>query len=309
MTFKLPIDPTTIISNGALAAAAPGRPDVYTGTLNLASVRILPSANLATGGAFQTSSDKLVTEVNAYTADNKTYVFAPVKYLGSATDNVSYTVALGPSIMLADGKTPAFSGDFSMGYHWEFATGTLIDTTPPYVISIVPSNGMTVARNAVIEVTFSEGVDPTSATGVYTAATPLFSNVTVNTPSARVEGTWEPSNQYRTIGFRTNVVGGTNSCGDTVYVLPGGTTITVNALTATVGDAPPQAKFYPPDGITDLAGNAMDGNNNGKTEGQPTDNVTWSFTTTNALDLTPPTMVSTVRRPRPGASTSGSRSP
>ncbi len=299
VTFKLPIDPATVIANGSMVAV-PGRPSVYTGKINLASVRILASADVAAGGAFQTSADKLVGDVNAYSADNKTFVFAPVKYLGSPTDNVSYTVALGPTIMLADGK-PAFSGNFAMGYKWEFATGTVVDTTPPHVVSIVPSRDVTVARNAVIEITFSEGVDPTSATGVYTKSTPDFSNVTVNASTdGRVDGTWEPSNQYRTIGFRTNVVGGTNSCGDTVYVLPGGQVLTVNALTATVGSAPPQAQYYPPDGIVDLAGNALDGDNNGTADGQPKDNVTWSFSTTNALDLTPPTVVSTDPSPESG---------
>lgn len=287
VTFKLPIDPATVIANGVLQSPGNGRPSVYTGTLNLASVRILRTSDLASGGAFETSSDKLLTEVNVFTADNKTFVFAPVKYLGSPNENVSYTTALGPAIRLADGTTPAFTGNFSMGYHWEFETGTFVDLTPPRVVSVVPSPGSTVARNAVIEITFNEGVDPTSATGVYTAADRAFSNVTV-TGASRVEGTWEPSNQYKTIGFKTTVLGGTNSCGDAIYVLPGGVTITVNGLAATVGDAPPQSRFYPPDGIVDLAGNSLDGNGNGTADGQGPDNVSWQFTTTNALDLTPP---------------------
>ena len=290
VTFKLPMDPTTIIANGAMKDRGDGKESIYTGTLNLANVRLVRTADLASGDAFATSSDKLVTEVNAYSVDNKTFVFAPVKYLGDPNDNVSYTVALGPGIMLADGKTPAFTGNFSMGYHWEFETNTTVDLTPPQVVSVMPSPGSTVARNAVIEITFNEGVDPTSATGPYTKADPQFSNVTVTGNAARVEGTWEPSNQYKTIGFRTNVLGGTNSCGDAIYVLPGGITITVDALAATVGDAPPQSKFYPPDGIVDLAGNSLDGNSDGKAEGQPADSVTWQFTTTNALDLTPPKM-------------------
>lgn len=298
VTFKLALDPATVIANGSLVNPGSGRPSVYTGTIDLANARIVASSDIATGGVFQTSADKLVAAA-AYTVDNKTFVFAPVKYLGSPSQNVSYTVGLGSGIKLADGSA-AFTGNFSSGYHWEFETGTTIDTTPPQVISVVPSPGMTVARNAMIEITFNEAVDPTSATGVYTAANPSFSNVTVTGSAGRVEGGWEPSNQYRTIGFRSNVKGGTNSCGDDVYVLPGGTQIDVTALAATVGDAPPAAKFYPPDGITDLASNALDGNGNGTAEGPPKDTVEWKFSTTNALDLTPPRIDSTDPSPESG---------
>ena len=290
VTFKLPMDPATLVTNGSIPPPAPGRPSVYTGTLNLANVRLLRTADLASGGAFATSSDKLVTEVNVYTVDNKTFVFAPVKYLGDPNANVSYTVALGPGIMLADGTTPAFTGNFSMGYHWEFETNTTIDLTPPKVVHVTPDPNKTYAMNTVIEITFNEGVDPISATGPYTAANPQFSNITVMANGTRVEGTWEPSNQYKTIGFRSNKLGGTNACGDNIYVLPGGATITVKGLAATLGDAPPQAKFYPPDGIVDLASNSLDGNGNDKAEGPDIDNVTWSFNTSNVLDLTSPTL-------------------
>lgn len=300
VTFKRAIAPETIIANGSLQNPGGGRPAVYTGTLNLANVRIAETANLAAGGIFATSSEKLVTEVNAYSADNTTFVFAPARYLGSPDANTSYTVGLGSGIMLADGTSPAFTGNFSSGYGWEFETGTFVDLTPPHVVSVMPSPLSTVARNIVIEITFSEGVDPTGATGVYTATNRNFSNVTVGDGTDRVEGTWLPSNQYRTIGFRTTVLGGTNSCGDAVYVLPGGATIVVNALAATVGDQRPQASFYPPDGITDLAGNSLDGNEDGTAVGQPADNVRWTFTTTQQLDLTPPRVDSTEPGPESG---------
>jgi len=287
VTFKQAIDPSTIIAGGALKDRGDGKESIYTGTINLANARLVPTADLATGGAFATSSDKLVA-ASAYTVDDKTFVFSPDKYLGIPNTNVSYTAALGAGIMLADGHTPAFTGDFSMGYHWEFETNGTVDLTPPQVVSISPSPSVyPYAKNTMISITFNEAVDPTSATGPYTKDDPQFSNVTVSA-AARVEGTWAPSNQFKTISFRTNVKGGTNACGDDIYILPGGATITVNALAATVGAAPPQSKFYPPDGITDMAGNSLDGNNNGSAEGQPADNVTWKFSTTDALDLTPP---------------------
>lgn len=302
VTFKLPMDPSTLVANGSIPTPAPGRPSVYTGTLNLANVRLLRTADLASGGAFETSSDKLVTDVNVYTVDNKTFVFAPVKYLGDPNANVSYTVALGPGIKLADGNTPAFTGNFSMGYHWEFETNTTIDLTPPKVVHVTPwPAGSTFAMNIGIEITFNEGVDPIGATGAYTAANPGFSNVSVTANGTRVEGTWEPSNQYKTISFRSNKLGGTNACGDNIYVLPGGATIAVKGLAATLGDAPPQARYYPPDGIVDLAGNSLDGNGNDKAEGPDVDNVAWSFNTSNVLDLTSPTLDLVT----PGAETGG----
>jgi len=51
---------------------------------------------------------------------------------------------------------------------------------------------------------------------------------------------------------------------------------------------PPQSKYYPADGIVDLAGNSLDGNSNGTADGPGPDDVTWKFTTKNVLDLTPP---------------------
>ncbi len=300
VTFKLPIDPATVIENGQIKQQG-GKGSVLEGKLNMANARIVSSANLAPGGAFQTASDKLVNDVNAYTVDNKTFVFAPTQLLGSPTDKVSYTAALGIGIKLATG-VPAFSGAYAgKGYHWEFETGTMVDTTPPKVVSVVPSPESTVARNSMIEITFDEAVDPTSASG----KVPPFANVSVAaSKGGTVDGTWEPANQYRTIGFRSNVKGGTNSCGDDIYVLPGGATISVKALAASVGAEAPQAAFYPPDGIADVSGNSLDANGNGKAEGPGApperDNFEWSFATTNVMDLTPPAIVSTDPGPETG---------
>lgn len=287
VTFKVPMNPETLIINGSSVVS--GANTVYQGDVNPQNVRLVLTSALAGSDAFATSSDKL-TAMRAYTVDNSTYVFAPVQYLGSPSTNMSYTMALGTGILLADGKTPAFTGNFSNGYHWEFGTGTTVDVTPPKVISIMPSPGSTVARNALIEVTFNEAVDPTSATGKI----PGFTNVTVMAGGSAVAGVWEPSNQYRTIGYHTDIKGGTNSCGDDVYVLPGGAKIDVTVKAATVGSGQsgepeaPLARYYPPDGVTDIVGNSLDGNGNGVAVGPPVDSVAWSFDTTNALELTPP---------------------
>jgi hypothetical protein len=281
ITFKTAVDASTIISNGTTDSRG-----VLIGQLNAANVRLLMTKDVS-GGAFQTSSERLVTDVRASTADQRTFVLTPAQYLGSPNEKVSYTAALGAGIRLASGGA-AFSGAMASGYHWEFETNTTVDLTPPYVVSVVPSAGSTVPRNAVIEITFNEAVDPTSATGLI----PPFINVAPRAAAGPVNGSWEPANQYKTIGFRTNVKGGTNSCGDDVYVLPGGTTITVSAFAATVGSAPPAAAFFPADGVTDIAGNSLDANRNGRADGPGAapdrDNFVWSFSTTEAMDLTPP---------------------
>ncbi len=299
VTFKLPVDPATIIAEGALEEQGGGRPNIYRGRINLDNARLVASADLAAGGAFQTSSQKLVSDIAAYTADNRTFVFAPSSYLGSPSSDVSYTMSFGAGVKLADGRS-AFVGNYSSGYHWEFATGTSVDTTPPRITSIVPSPLSLVARNAVIEITFNEAVDPTSATGPYTAQNQSFSNVTVKAGNARVEGTWEPANQYKTIGFRTTERAGSNSCGDPVYVLPGGAEIAVQALAATVGESAPAASFYPPDGVTDLASNSLDGDGDGQAEGPGIDSASWTFSTSAVLDLTPPRVDSTEPSPESG---------
>lgn len=299
VTFKLPIDPATIIADGSLQAGAGGVQNVYTGVINQSNARLIASSDLPSGGAFQASSDKLVADIAAYTVDNRTFVFAPAKYLGSPSSDVSYTMAFGSGVRLSDGNA-AFFGNYAPGYRWEFATGTTADTTPPKVVSVMPSPDSAVARNALIEITFDEAVDPTSATGVYAGDSLSFSNVKAEAGGSRIQGTWEPANQYRTIGFRSTVKAGSNSCGDPVYVLPGGVQITVTALAATVGDAPPGAKFYPPDGVTDLSSNSLDGNGDGKAEGPAGDTLSWKFSTSNILDLTPPRVDSTDPAPESG---------
>jgi hypothetical protein len=298
VTFKLPIDPTTLISDGSMRTSG-NNSNIYTGMMNQANARLIASADLPSGGIFQASSDKLVADIAAYTVDNRTFVFAPARFLGSPSSDVSYTMAFGSGVKLGDGG-PAFYGNYASGYRWEFATGTNVDATPPKVVSVMPSPGSAVARNALIEITFDEAVDPTSATGVFSEESMSFSNVAVHADGVRVNGTWEPANQYRTIGFRSMVRAGNNSCGDPVFVLPGGASITVSALAATVGDAPPAASFYPPDGVTDLASNSLDGNGDGKAEGPAADTLRWSFNTSNILDLTPPRVDSTDPSPESG---------
>jgi Type IV secretion system pilin/Bacterial Ig-like domain len=274
------------------------------GKINAANIKIIKTADIASGGVAQTDASKFLTDVSGNTNDDKTYVFIPSQYLGSPTDKISYTVFFtggSNGIKRADG-TAGFDGSWSQGYHWEFETSTTIDITPPQVVSYFPQdmkvNPHPADRNTLIQINFNEAVDPVGAAG----DVPPLSNIKIVDQNGKpVEGNWEIGNEYRTIEFRSNVLGGQNSCGNDIYVLPANSTLTVTALAATISTdplvtalAPAHANLpYPYDGITDVCANSLDGNRNGKGEGPPTDNVTWSFTTSDKIDITPPTITST----------------
>lgn len=244
-----------------------------------------------------------------FTDDHKTFVIKPVDYLGSATQNTDYTVELlsGTSGILLDDGTPAFSGAFSSGYKWNFQVSTVVDTTPPKITSVIPTIGGTYAPNIVVQINFSEPVDPTSASGMVHAGGSGFQNIAIgSTPTAGgaqtfPSGEYRISNEYRTVEFTTDLACGTNSCGRTVYCLPTDANIDVTAKSPTLSDTPPQAflSSFGYDGITDMVGNALDGNGDGIAQGSPVDavpgddNYNWSFGTAGAPNLSAPRITQT----------------
>jgi hypothetical protein len=224
--------------------------------------------------------------------DDKTFVFmqknCPTDCLGSPSENVFYTVALrggNDGIKKADG-TAAFSGPFSSGYAWEFQVSTILDVTPPKVSSVQPGDGDTdVARNSLVQVTFDEAVDPVSLNAGFGIA---------KSGGAAVAGTQAIGNAYRTMEFKTNDACGTNSCGEQVFCLPASEAL--SAIVRADGlTAKPPTGVYPPNGVTDMAGNSLDGNANGKAEGPGIgatfDDYRFAFTTGNTIDLTPPKVI------------------
>jgi hypothetical protein len=107
------------------------------------------------------------------------------------------------------------------------------------------------------------------------------------------------------VEFRTNDKCGTNSCGGDVFCLPGNASIQVLVKAATLGDAPPEA-LVPPDGVTDVAGNSLDGNKDGTAQGserdtvEGVDNFGLNFRTNNTIDLTPPEIEDVTPEPSQG---------
>jgi len=233
----------------------------------------------------------------AVTTDQKTFVFDPADLLGSADKNMSYKVFVNGAIGKVSGKT-LFLGQYS----WQFEVSTIVDVTPPTVISVIPRPDSTNPRNTIVQINFSEGVNPITASGSSASLT----NISVVAGGVAVKGWYYISNQYKTVEFIAdeeckdaagNIL--QNSCGGKVYCLPGNQELTVKIKAATIGSEAPTAKI-PTDGLADLANNSLDGNLDGKAGGPASDyifgnsdktngdNVVWKFKTDNTIDLTPP---------------------
>jgi hypothetical protein len=224
----------------------------------------------------------------SFTDDLKTFVFDPAEYLGSSTANVTYAVYLSDAITSAAGETVIDDG----GYIWYFTTGTTIDITPPTVTSVTPVDGSTKDRNIAVQVNFSEAVDPVSATGVRDTESG-FSNIQIvgETSVAPVAGTYAIGNNYQSVTFTSATACGTNSCGETMYCLPGGETITATVFSATpTSSTDPVSSVFPYDGVVDTSGNALDGNEDGAVGTD--DDYTWSFSTTDNINYDIPVIES-----------------
>ena len=259
ITFKEPIDSASIITGNKI---------------NAQNVRIYKTKDGLTG--------PMVIDVIASSVNNKTFIFKPTQYLGSAAENFWYTVALSNNIKKAIRNEPAFGALSSpFPYDWTFEVSTIIDETPPKIESIIPMPSATEPRNVVIQVNFNEAVNPLSASG---ATKDGFNNITVaasGTSGSLVAGNFYLSNQYKTIEFLTEDKCGTNSCGLDVYCLPGNSNLGV-VVKADASSTP----LY--DGVVAMADNSLDGNGNSIAQGPPVDNYAWSFKTSNVVDTSPP---------------------
>jgi len=222
----------------------------------------------------------------SYTPDLKTFVFKPRELLGSATEATDYKVELTSAINKADG-TGAF-GQFG-GYDWTFSVSTITDLTPPQVISVIPrpvnNSNQSVPRNMVVQINFSEAVNPMTMSGLVELAgggtvgslrrdaqnnINTFNNILVCTEDTPdkcdngsenlLAGQFVYSNQYQTVEFVTNDKCGTNTCGGDVFCLPGDMFITVVMKAATLDTPGKPTAIFPYDGLVDMADNSLDGN-------------------------------------------------
>lgn len=291
VTFKRPINAATVIedSDGSGKAGDSAGDRILT-----RSVRILIKGASLESGPFVEASG-MVTE------DQRTFVFKPLQFLGSSLQETDYIVYLSNNIKDADNKD-IFTGRFDSceglaGYCWQFRVGTFADTTPPKVTGVFPFNGSEVARNAVVQINFSEAIDPISASGIF----PEFENINIKTgpESPPEEGNYRISNEYRTVEFITNNKCGTNSCGQDVFCLPSN-----SGLIATARSIDPDNVFLPYSGVVDMSDNPLDGDGDGavddKTGDNYPDNYSWLFNTNNTIDLEPPRIESMIHYQREG---------
>ncbi len=274
VTFKQRIDPASLIIGGPNATVA-----------------ISKSVDVGASSQFPQKYPQSLTAADidvAISADGKSVVFTqrncPTNCFGSPSENVFYTVGLrgGTEGIRRDGGAPAFTGTFNSGYLWEFQVSTALDLTPPKISRIVPGSGASgVPRNTLVHIAFDEPIDPVSiASGISIA----------RADGTTVSGAQQIGNAYRVVEFRTNETCGTNSCGEEVFCLPGNQQVNVRIRANALSSSPPLG-IYPPNGVTDMAGNSLDGNGNGAAQGAPADDYASNFRTSNEIDLVPPKVV------------------
>lgn len=262
------------------------------------------------------------------TPDGKTFVLRPLNLLGSPSENTPYTVDLTNAIKKENGDS-AFG---SLGsYSWNFEVSTVVDLTPPTVTSVVPvparSVGDTNPRNSVVQINFSEAINPMTIRGVArivndaivgALAQNSFDIIGAQLANNQfIGGEFFYSNQYRTVEFVTNDPCGINACGEVVYCLPGNEQITVTIRSAVLDVLDQPTASFPYTGIVDMADNSLDGNGDGVAQGPQSqsgrapynrnapnvatqgDDHRWTFNTNDRIDLVPPEIISMY--PAPGA--------
>lgn len=252
-------------------------------------------------------------------------------YLGSETEDVGYTVYLGNGILVDDplNNNPrlfASSNPNNDHYNWNFTCNTTLDLTPPHIVGVYPDestlkDNKAEVKNTVIQISFSEPVDPIGLQGSMRSSSPFDGNFIVNSSNSNSlyltnsstnilpKGSWNLINNFQTLEFTPTEQCGKNVCGDPVYCLPVCDPGSINCpiahykiLLKTASTTGTGFIDRPFSGIEDLAGNAFDGNNDGVRQNPSTilpifdnwatpDNYKWSFNIKNDMDLTPPYLI------------------
>jgi len=249
-----------------------------------------------------------------------TFVFKPFEPIGDSLQDVWYTVWLtndikkkNDSIKKLEDKVGAFDGQHYKYYTWNFQTDTTFDFDPPFIKSTYPEIKGVIPRNTIIQINFSEAMDPTMVQGLLKKDGD-FTNTIFG--STAVSGEWKLSNGYATAEFVPNEECGENSCGDTMYCLQINCKFTDKnckedlTILSRTGSLIDKKTFEanPFSGIMDMSGNALDGDEDNIPDGQPNggikgvdgdlhligepekapDNYWWDFTVKNEIDRKSP---------------------
>ena len=176
--------------------------------------------------------------------------------------------------------------------------------------------GDKIPRNTIIQINFSEAMDPIMTQGLLKAGSGftnmIFSTTTVD--GGKINGEWKLSNGYATAEFTPDEECGENSCGDTMYCLQIDCVftnkncqqdLTILVRTGTLIDKK-TFEAVPFSGVMDMSGNALNGDKDDKIpDGQPIkgfegdlyliggqekapDNDWWNFTVKNEIDRKSP---------------------
>lgn len=117
ITFKEEVDPSSIcssVTNGLCGGSS----------LLSDSVRIYKTED---------ESNNYLSDIKVYnTGDNKNFIFSPSQYLGSDSEDVSYSVNLSDQIKKIDG-TSVFEDCNSDFMNWSFEVSNNLDLTPPQI--------------------------------------------------------------------------------------------------------------------------------------------------------------------------------
>ncbi len=135
--------------------------------------------NSAIGAAFSEAMDPLTITTATFTLTGPTgTVVGLVNYSDTTATftplaNLDYDTTYTATIIT--GAKDLAGNALAANYTWSFTTGPAPDTTPPTVLSTIPSNGVTgIVLNTVISANFSEALDPlTITTATFTLTGPI----------------------------------------------------------------------------------------------------------------------------------------
>lgn len=334
VTFREPINPASIIANETPVGdkfgvcADPGAEEfsweVHCDQLATSSIYIFED----TEESYISGSDDITDAARhgaavtiAYEPDDpstgfdegtlaKTFVFRPYEYLGYDSRDSVYAVRITNLVTKTFGGDGIFVNERDRMYQWDFGVSTELDTTPPHVTYSFPADEGQIFRNNIIQVTFSEPVDPTTVQGQAGSANMI--NILLGADNdVDVTGFWRSSNGYRSTEFLSDLECGNNSCGDVMYCLPvdssscSGPSCTTGyeiliRTAATVSAESWEAR--PGVGVTDMAGNALDSEPLGVRDDAPLggdpaviddnerapDNYFWDFAVKHQIDFSIP---------------------
>lgn len=271
LTFKEPMDVSRIVADATCAGV---NCQANAGFINLweqGNSTPITSGDLVVNYVADPTTGYVTTfQINPY--GNST------TNLGSNTANVQYRMELGD--LLTQNGSVAFP--YSNTYSWIFTTGTEFDFIPPKIVSVVPV-GTGHPRNTTVQINFSEAINPILATGNTATG---FTNISVtnnDNPAGPtlVSGEYKISNQYRTVELITDDLCGVNSCGGNVFCLPISDAFSTDDFSALVSGT---GTVLAGNVIADMSDNILDGDDDNVAGG----NYTWTFATTNTIDLVPP---------------------